>query len=317
MPLLDEESILNMLAKPVARAFRERFKHFTEPQLEAIPKILAGKNLLLMAPTGTGKTEAALLPILSRMVIEPRTPGIRLLYITPLRALNRDLLERIDWWSQRLDFKSAVRHGDTSQRERRVQSLEPPDLLITTPETLQVILTGKILRNHLKSVRWVIIDEVHELATDKRGGQLAIGLERLRRIVGRDFQRIGLSATIGSPEKIAKFLVGSERECEIIKVPVAKLMEFDVVYPEPTEEDRELAENLGVHPEVAARLRMRESTPDSASSEREFAVRLGCIYSGRLLRINCARSRSSSAHRSLREMKRKTPGPRKRALQTK
>ena len=270
MPLLDEEAILNMLAKPVAQAFRERFKQFTEPQLEAIPKILAGKNLLLMAPTGTGKTEAALLPILSKMIIEPRTPGIKLLYITPLRALNRDLLERIDWWSQRLDFKSAVRHGDTSQRERRVQSLEPPDLLITTPETLQVILTGKILRNHLKSVRWVIIDEVHELATDKRGGQLAIGLERLRRIVGRDFQRIGLSATIGSPDKIAKFLVGSGRECEIVKVPVAKLMEFDVVYPEPTAEDNQLAENLGVHPEVAARLRIIRSLVDSHTSTLIF-----------------------------------------------
>ncbi|RLG03900.1 MAG: hypothetical protein DRN54_02095, partial [Thaumarchaeota archaeon] len=137
-----------MLAKPVADAFRERFKHLTEPQLEAIPKILAGRNLLLMAPTGTGKTEAALLPILSRMLVEGRSPGIKVLYITPLRALNRDLLERIDWWSQRLDFRSAVRHGDTAQRERRFQSLEPPDLLITTPETLQVILTGKILRNH-------------------------------------------------------------------------------------------------------------------------------------------------------------------------
>ena len=231
MTLLDEESVLKMLAKPVADAFRERFKHFTEPQLEAIPKILAGKNLLLMAPTGTGKTEAALLPILSKMIVEERSQGIKVLYITPLRALNRDLLDRINWWSQRLDFRSAVRHGDTTQRERRIQTLEPPDLLITTPETLQVILTGRILRGHLKSVRWVIVDEVHELATDKRGAQLAVGLERLRRITGRSFQRIGLSATIGEPETIARFLVGVDGECEIVKVPVARSMSIKVVYP--------------------------------------------------------------------------------------
>ncbi|MCD6235731.1 MAG: DEAD/DEAH box helicase, partial [Thaumarchaeota archaeon] len=256
MTILDEEAVLNMLIKPVAEAFKERFKHLTEPQIEAIPKILDGKNLLLMAPTGTGKTEAALLPILSKMILEGRKPGIKILYITPLRALNRDLLERIDWWAQRLDFRSAVRHGDTAQRERRTQSLEPPDLLITTPETLQVILTGKILRNHLRAVKWVIVDEVHELATDKRGAQLAVGLERLRRLTGSDFQRIGLSATIGEPEKIAAFLVGVNRECEIVRVPVAKSMEFRVVYPKPVEEDRVLAESLGVHPEVAARLRI-------------------------------------------------------------
>ncbi|MCD6313286.1 MAG: DEAD/DEAH box helicase, partial [Thaumarchaeota archaeon] len=270
MTLLDEESVLRMLAKPVADAFRERFKHLTEPQLEAIPKILAGRNLLLMAPTGTGKTEAALLPILSRMLVEGRTPGIKVLYITPLRALNRDLLERIDWWSQRLDFRSAVRHGDTAQRERRFQSLEPPDLLITTPETLQVILTGKILRNHLRSVKWVIIDEVHELATDKRGAQLAVGLERLRRITGRDFQRIGLSATVGEPELIAEFLVGSSGSYEIVRVSVARSMSFKVLYPEPTEEDKVLAEGLGVYPDVAARLRVIRSLIEEHQSTLIF-----------------------------------------------
>jgi len=270
MSILDEESLLGMLAKPVATAFRERFKHFTEPQLEAIPKILAGKNLLLMAPTGTGKTEAALLPIFSKLLIEGRTPGIKVLYITPLRALNRDLLERIDWWAQRLDFRTAVRHGDTAQRERRFQSLEPPDLLITTPETLQVILTGRILRNHLKAVRWVIVDEVHELATDKRGAQLAVGLERLRRIVGRGFQRIGLSATVGEPERIAEFLAGAGGSCEIVKVPVARNMSFQVIYPEPTDEDKLLAESLGVYPDVAARLRVVRSLIDSHNSTLIF-----------------------------------------------
>ena len=267
---MEEEFVLGLLAKPVAEAFRERFGRLSEPQLHAIPRVLSGKNLLLMAPTGTGKTEAALLPILSRMLVEEHGQGIKLLYITPLRALNRDLLDRIDWWAQRLDFRVAVRHGDTAQRERRIQSLSPPDILITTPETLQIILTGKTLRSHLKSVRWVVVDEVHELATDKRGEQLAVALERLLLITGREFQRIGLSATIGSPGRIAEFLVGVGRDCEIVRVPVAKNMELDVIYPEPGPEDRELAERIGVHPEVAARLRAIRRLVDQHESTLIF-----------------------------------------------
>ncbi|MCL7396873.1 MAG: DEAD/DEAH box helicase [Thaumarchaeota archaeon] len=252
---LDEEEVLDMLAKPVAEAFRERFKHLTAPQLYAIPRIIEGRNILLMAATGSGKTEAALLPVFSKMLIESSGYGIKLLYITPLRALNRDLLDRIDWWAQKLDFRVAVRHGDTASRERRIQTISPPDILITTPETLQVILTARVLRNYLRNVRWVIVDEVHELATDKRGAQLSVALERLRMITGMDFQRIGISATIGSPRKIAEYLVGVGRECEIIDASVARSIQIDVLYPTPKSEDYELAEKLGVFPDVASRLR--------------------------------------------------------------
>lgn len=253
MEEIRSRAVLESLAKPVKDAFLERFSNLTQPQIEAIPKILEGKNVLLVAPVGTGKTESSLLPIFSNMVVSP-SEGIRLLYITPLRALNRDLLERIDWWTQRLDLSVSVRHGDTVQMERRTQALSPPDILITTPETLQVILTGKRLRSHLKNVRWVIVDEIHELATDKRGAQLSIALERLVKLCGRRFQRIGLSATIGTPEKVARFLVGEGEDFEIVKVPVARMMKIDVKFPIPTKEDEELAEELAIYPEVAARL---------------------------------------------------------------
>ncbi len=252
-----QKNAFNLLVKPVRRLIEQRgFSKPTEPQEKAIPKILEGKNVLLISPTATGKTEAAFLPVLSMLLQEPQKPGIKVLYITPLRALNRDMLERLQWWCNNLDIKLAVRHGDTETKERTRQARSPPEILITTPETLQAILPGWIMRQHLQQVRWVIIDEVHEMADSKRGSQLSLALERLRWMIGKDFQIIGLSATIGSPEKVAQFLVGNDRSVEIVRVPVARMMRLKIVFPKPGEEDFRLAEKLYTHPEVAARLRI-------------------------------------------------------------
>jgi ATP-dependent helicase Lhr and Lhr-like helicase len=246
-----------MLVKPVRRLIEQKgFQKPTEPQQKTIPQILDGKNILLISPTATGKTEAAFLPILSMLLQLPKTPGIKVLYITPLRALNRDLLERLQWWCNNLDIKLAVRHGDTETKERTRQSRCPPDILITTPETLQAILTGWLLRQSLQSLKWVVVDEVHELADSKRGSQLSLALERVRDLIVKDFQMVGLSATVGSPEKVAQFLVGDKRPVDIIRTPVAKLVKLQVIYPKPTEEDAQFAGKIYTHPEVAARLRI-------------------------------------------------------------
>jgi len=266
----EQQQVLDLLVKPLREAFLERFEAFTEPQLKAIPHILEGRNVLLMAPTGTGKTEAALIPLLNRLVIEQETVGVKILYITPLRALNRDLLDRIEWWAGKFDMSVGVRHGDTAVRERTAQRLIPPTILITTPETLQILLTAQVMRQHLKRVVAVIIDEVHELANDKRGAQLSIALERLVDLAGRDFQRIGLSATVGSLEKVAKFLVGADRSCEIIRVPVAKNLEITIAYPDPRPEDYELAERLSIYPEVAARMNLIRSLVENHESTLVF-----------------------------------------------
>ncbi|MEM1547432.1 MAG: DEAD/DEAH box helicase [Thermoproteota archaeon] len=256
---LSSEEVVSMLGEPVAKLVLERgLIPLTEPQLKAIPEIIDGNNVLIVAPTGIGKTEAALLPILSIMVRERTNvkSGVFLLYITPLRALNRDLVERISWWASRLDLKLSVRHGDTPSSERRTQSLSPPHILITTPETFQILLIGTRLRSHLKTVRWVVVDELHELASDKRGSQLSLGLERLKRIVEGRIQIIGLSATIGEPEQLARFLVGADGDFKVIATPVPKDIEISLVLPDVTNEDYLLAERLLTTPEVSARLRV-------------------------------------------------------------
>ena len=173
-----------------------------ELQKVAIPKVAKGLNVLITAPTGSGKTECAIIPIFNKM-LKTKPEGITLLYITPLRALNRDMIRRIEKLAKLLGFTIAVRHGDTSNFERRKQALKPPQILITTPETFQLLFLGKRLREALKNVRFVVIDEIHELAESKRGVQLAVALERLKEIT--DFQIIGLSATLKNAKEVAEY----------------------------------------------------------------------------------------------------------------
>jgi ATP-dependent Lhr-like helicase len=266
---MTEQNVFELFSPPLVQALKERgFDAPTDPQVKLVPIVREGKNALLMAPTGTGKTEAALLPILDVMVREgeSRERGTKLLYITPLRALNRDMLERMQWWCKRFDIRLGVRHGDTSQAERTNLSFAPPDILITTPETLQILLVGRRIRQNLSKLRWVVVDEVHELSEDKRGSQLSVGLERLRDAVQGKFQIVGLSATVGSPERVAQFLVGSGGECEVVRVPVEKSLSLKVVAPRAKVEDRVLAEAIYSYPDVAARLRTIRETVEKYRS---------------------------------------------------
>ena len=262
------EDAFSLLAKPILEAVRERgFAAPTEPQAQAIPKILDGNNVLLISPTASGKTEAAVLPILSRFITSKTDePGIAILYISPLRALNRDLLQRLEWWCHKLDVRIAVRHGDTETKERGLQSHNPPDMLILTPETLQAIMPGRIMRRNLRKVSYVIVDEVHELAEDKRGSQLALALERLRWITEREFQMVGLSATIGTAQRVAQFLAGANRPVSIVHVPVGRKIDVKVMLPESDAESSRLAGRLFTHPEVAARLRLMRDLIDAHRS---------------------------------------------------
>jgi len=255
---LTEDNAFSQLCRPVRRLIQEKgFDEPTEPQRKLIPIILEGKDVLLISATATGKTEAAALPVLHQFLLNGgRQPGISIIYVTPLRALNRDILDRMTYWANRLDMRLGVRHGDTSQKERTYQRISPPDMLITTPETLQAILQGRTIKNHLKTVRWIIIDEIHELADNKRGSQLSLALERIKAITENPPQLIGLSATIGTPDKVAKFLGGEDRDVEIVQVSALRDTQFEIVYPKPEPEDYELSNKLFTHPDVAVRLKV-------------------------------------------------------------
>jgi ATP-dependent Lhr-like helicase len=216
----------------VVELIRERFRDLTEIQKIAIPKILNGSHVLVLAPTGYGKTEAALLPILEK--IKNREGGIHALYITPLRALNRDLLKRFSWWCERLNISYSIRHGDSTVWERTKQRKKPPQILLITCETLQALFMGKIMRKHLSNVGFVIVDEIHDILDNKRGAQLSLALERLEEIAP-NFQRIGLTATLGNEEEAARLIFGF-RPYEIAEVEKNRKMNIEIKFLKKQEE---------------------------------------------------------------------------------
>ncbi|MBU1930222.1 ATP-dependent helicase, partial [Candidatus Micrarchaeota archaeon] len=229
--------------------FKHQFKSFTEPQLHAIPNILARENTLVSAETGTGKTLSAFTSILNELIslsdLEKLEEKVYCVYISPLRALSNDihknLLEPLEDIKKSAKEKGktisvpiAIRTGDTSQAERAKMLKKPPAILITTPESLAILLNAPKFREKLREVQWVIVDEIHSLAENKRGVHLSLSLERLQRL-SPSICRIGLSATVAPLEKIAEFLVGMEnkkpRNCKIVNVSFLKKMDLKVISP--------------------------------------------------------------------------------------
>ena len=273
MEIENSNNAFNLLGRPIRKALAELgFSKPTLPQTLTFQLVLERKNVLLVAPTGTGKTEAVILPVFSKIFEQNKQEqgGIQVIYITPLRALNRDMFKRLTFWSERLDITMEVRHGDTEMKIRRKQALKPPHMLVTTPETLQAILPGSQMRRHLSNVQCVIIDEVHDLAESKRGAQLAIALERVFELTGKEFQRIGLSATVGNPEEVARFIAGTGREISIVQAVLTKNYRYRVEYLTPIEKDYDLAAKLETTPEASARIRRLTELIDSHKSSLIF-----------------------------------------------
>ncbi len=259
--------VFETFEKELQKLLKERgFKEPTEPQKMGIPLIKKRKNVLILAPTGIGKTESVLLPLFDKWLkSNKKKKPVWVLYLTPLKSLNRDLMKRIFWWAERLDLEVSIRHGDTTQYQRRKQVEFPPHMFISTPEMLQAMLTGKRLRKILKNIEYVVVDECHEIVESKRGTQLSVALERLRMLTG-GFKTIGLSATVGSPKKVADFL-GAD---EVVNVFAVKSMELSVEHPEPRKKDVDLSEEVYTSPEVLARLRRIKKLADEHKSLLTF-----------------------------------------------
>jgi ATP-dependent Lhr-like helicase len=218
MSELSQEKTHNKQLDSVLTKFHSLgFTQLTEIQKKAIPTIIQKKDSLIIAPTGSGKTECSVIPIFSFIANSKQVGKIKALYITPLRALNRDVFKRIIKYAESFDLMIEIRHGDTPQSLRKKITAIPPDVLITTPETLVILLTQEKILNALSELEWVIIDEIHDLLSNERGSQLSLSLERLQINTKKPISRIGLSATIGNFDDAAKFLVGTKRKCKIIR----------------------------------------------------------------------------------------------------
>ena len=204
-----------------------------EIQVEASKYIAEGYNVLIVAPTGYGKTEAAILPVMSRILYENAKP-IAVVYVTPLRALINDITRRLREWGDRLGIVVARRHSDISKSEKKLRLRKTPHILVITPEGLEIELDwAHKFRRFYKNVRWVIIDEVHDLIGTKRGAQLALLISRLRKFTGRDLQIIMLSATVGDPLEVSRYFIGcSKRPLKIVTSYSKKPMEIAIHFVE-------------------------------------------------------------------------------------
>ncbi len=239
----DIKKILNPL---VREWFFKRFKEFSEPQLYGIKEVHSRNNILISAPTGGTKTLTAFLAILNELV-DSSQKGILenkvyCVYVSPLKALGNDIqknliqpLKEMEELNKKpLGINIFVRTGDTSSYERTKMLKNVPHILITTPETLSIVLNAPRFREKLKDVQWIIVDEIHSLAENKRGVHLSLSIERLQRL-NPGLCRVGLSATIAPLEEVAKFLVGYEgnklRDCKIVDVQFLKQKDFKVLSP--------------------------------------------------------------------------------------
>jgi ATP-dependent Lhr-like helicase len=237
-PRLSEAELMAALHPDLSAWFRGRFSHFAPAQRLAVPEILKGRSTLVSSPTGSGKTLAAFLGVFDHLAkaraAGEKPEGIVAIYISPLRALAYDLQKNLQQPLAELGWdwlRVAARTGDTTPKERAAQKRRPPQILVTTPESLTLLLSQPSWLSALRSVRFFIADELHALAENKRGALLMVSAERLQEVCTGNLTRVGLSATVAPLETVAEFLVGPGRDCSIIDVTQKKAARIEVFSP--------------------------------------------------------------------------------------
>src|SRR3954452_19970042 len=223
---------LDAFTPQVREWFARAFAEPTPAQALAWPAIATGEHTLISAPTGSGKTLAAFLWALDRLVAEPTADRTRLVYVSPLKALSYDVEKNLRAPLRGIgaDVKVGIRTGDTPQKERQAMLRHPPDILITTPESLYLMLTSQA-QKIFDGTEQVIVDEIHAVAQTKRGAHLALTLERLAAAAGRDVPRVGLNATQTPLEEVGRFLVGPRRTCTIVDTGIRKPLDLKIHVP--------------------------------------------------------------------------------------
>ena len=271
--------VLDRFHPAVAGWFRSVFPAPTSPQVQAWPAIQADRHVLIAAPTGSGKTLAAFLAAIDTLVREGLQGALadetRIVYVSPLKALSNDVQKNLEWplagiqaqlehmGLPKIPIRAMVRTGDTPQADRNRMRRQPPHIVVTTPESLYILLGSESGRKMLSTVRTVIVDEIHAMAPDKRGSHLALTIERLQALAGRRLNRIGLSATQKPIDLVARFLVGAdEREaCTIVDAGHVRERDLAIeVPPAPLEAVMSTEEWSQVYDRVATLIEQHRTT---------------------------------------------------------
>ena len=281
---MQQDNVFSLLGTRLSKVLSKYgYREPTPVQSAAIPLILSGYSVLIASPTGSGKTEAALFPVMS-MILRNRLSGIRALYITPLKSLNRDIFQRMASIAEEVGLSLRVRHGDSRASEKKEFLRNPPAIAIMTPETFYLLLSSESFRRSLRYLEYVIVDEVHELLSSKRGVELSLAIERVDALYSKKHLKIiALSATLSNPFDVARLIMGHRLFRVIDASRLVKRYAIEVNAPCPKESCSDSLESLNARVNyIADKVVSSRGNVLLFTNTRDTAEVLGALLRSRL-----------------------------------